>query len=359
MTRLRESIEKNYQWLSSLAILFAFIIDSMTLVRVDLYLTNLLLLLYLTIAGVGIVIINLHEDRGLRIMPEESYGWLFIAMQFSFGGLFGRFLIYYGRSGSLLTSWPFLLILAGLLIGNELSRKRKYYTRLILQISFFFLALFSYLIFLIPVLLGRMGDDVFLLSGGVSLLIIAAVIKLLSRIVPDRVNNKSRALFASVGFIFALINLLYFTNIIPPIPLSLREAGAYHSVTPTDNGYIVTHEQVGSLDFLMPYKTLHIIPGEPLYVYTAVFAPTNFDTSIVHNWQIYNTETGKWDSLSKVILPIIGGRDNGYRGYSIKTRLSPGFWRVVIETLRGQAIGALRFKIEYADQEPTLINETL
>ncbi|MDO8493000.1 MAG: DUF2914 domain-containing protein [bacterium] len=357
MRKLRESLEENYRRISTAAILIAFIIDSVTLVRVDLYLTNLLLLVYLAIVGVGIVIINLYEDGRTRFISEDAYQWLFIAMQFSFGGLFGRFLIYYSRSGSLLTSWPFLLLLAGLLIGNEFSK--KYYTRLVLQISFFFLALFSYLIFLIPVLVGRMGGDIFILSGYISLLCILSFLYLLSKTAPKRVNSDSHSLYWSIGAIFFLMNLFYFTNIIPPIPLSLREAGVYHKVIPGSTGYLVTHEDSARLSFLMPYEMIHIKAGGTLSAYSAIFAPTNFDTSIVHNWQFYNPSTEQWESRSKITLPIVGGRDNGYRGYSIKTNLTAGYWRVNMETLRGQSIGATKFKVEYVDKEPHLTSSTI
>ncbi len=357
MSKLRESIERNYHLYSTIAILSAFIFDSLTLVRVDLYLTNLLLFIYLAVVGTGIILINLHEDKRISFISDEAYQWIFIAMQFAFGGLFGRLLIHYSRSGSLIASWPFLLILLALLITNEFAK--KYYTRLVLQLDFFFLALFTYLIFLVPVLLGRMGDDVFLISGYFSVLIILSFLYILSKLVPRRVNERSRALFISIGFIFLLINLLYFTNIIPPIPLALREAVVYHSVIPRSGGYQVAGEVDPPFAAFFPYRTIHLVAGDTASVYSAVFAPTNFDTSIIHNWQHYDDASGTWQSVSKVTLPIVGGRDNGYRGYSIKNNISSGFWRVIIETLRGQAIGQIEFKVEYVESEPELINETL
>ena len=60
--------------------------------------------------------------------------WLFVAMQFAFGGLFGRFLIYYFSFvlGCLQAGRFFNSCL--LLLGNEFAK--KYYTRLILQTGF-------------------------------------------------------------------------------------------------------------------------------------------------------------------------------------------------------------------------------
>ena len=42
---------------------------------------------------------------------------------------------------------------------------------------------------------------------------------------------------------------------------------------------------------------------------------------------------------------IAGGRDGGYRGYSLTT-VNSGNWRVNIETERGQLIGRVKFKVE-------------
>jgi hypothetical protein len=357
MKRLIESIERHERRLSAVAILLAFIIDSVTLVRVDLYLTNIILITYLVIAALGIFFINLHEDGRARFISEGAYRWIFIAMQFSFAGLFGRFLIYYSRSGSIIASWPFLLILTLLLIGNEFAR--KHYTRLVLQISFFFLAIFSFLIFFIPVLLGEMSDSIFLLSGGTGLIIISLFIWFISYVTPKRVKHNNSKLFISVGAIFLVVNLLYFTNIIPPIPLSLRESEVYHSVLRTTDGYLVTGEREPAFAFLMPYKVVHLLPSSQLSAYSAVFAPTDFETDIVHDWQYYNDISGEWQSRSRVVLPVVGGQDYGYRGYSIKSNLVSGYWRVNIETLRGQVIGRLNFRVEQVNQMPSLVSETL
>lgn len=357
MRRIIESIERHERRLSALAILVAFIVDSVTLVRVDLYLTNLILVIYLITAGLGILLINIYEDGRARFLSEGAYRWIFIAVQFSFGGLFGRFLIYYSRGGSLYTSWPFLLILAVLLIGNEFAK--KYYTRLTLQISFFFLALFSYLIFFIPVLIGQMGDDIFLLSGIASLLVVSLFVYLLDRFVPQRMANSSNIIFGSIGLIFFLINLFYFTNIIPPLPLSLREADIYHYLARTPDGYRVSGEKEPTLSFLMPNKIIHLPSGNSLSAFSAVFAPTDFETSIIHDWQYYNPRLERWEGRSRVTLPIVGGRDGGYRGYSVKNNIEPGYWRVNIETLSGQIVGRLKFKVEIVDSPPFLQEDLL
>ena len=44
-------------------------------------------------------------------------------------------------------------------------------------------------------------------------------------------------------------------------------------------------------------------------------------------------------------IAIEGGRDGGYRGYSIKTNLPDGEWRCVVETEKGLVVGEVYFSV--------------
>src|SRR3989344_5404360 len=162
---LTERYEKYEHHLSSVAFLFGFLWDNIMLTRIDLLLDNIVLSSYIIIAGIAIVVLNAHNAGRLRHPRIETHApfLLPLLMQFAFGGLFSGFFIFYSRSGALATSIPFLIFLAALLVGNEFFRKR--YSRFVFHISVFFIALFSYAIFFIPVILGKMGPRVFLLSG--------------------------------------------------------------------------------------------------------------------------------------------------------------------------------------------------
>jgi hypothetical protein len=83
--------------------------------------------------------------------------------------------------------------------------------------------------------------------------------------------------------ITALINLFYFTNVFPPLPLVLSDAGIYHNVKRVGAGYQVQSEEgepAGWRTLLGVYPTLHMAPGEKLYLYSAVFAPYRLTTAI-------------------------------------------------------------------------------
>jgi hypothetical protein len=163
-------------------------------------------------------------------------------VQFVFGGLMSGFLIFYVRGASLGASWPFLLVLLLLFFGNEFMRSR--YEQLIFQINVLFFLLFSYMTFLLPVLVRRIGDLVFLASGLASLGCILLFLLLLRQMVPTLVILHRRALLISIGCIYLTFNLFYFLNLIPPLPLSLTNIGIYHSVTKTpEGGYVTAYEK--------------------------------------------------------------------------------------------------------------------
>jgi len=133
--------------ISSYALLLGFIVDNFTLRRIDLFFENITMISYLVIAGTSIALLNILEEKGVASLHpifERAHVLLSLVIQFVFGGLFSAFVVFYSRSASWASSWPFILVLLGLLIGNEFFKKR--YERLVFQVSIYFIALFSYFI---------------------------------------------------------------------------------------------------------------------------------------------------------------------------------------------------------------------
>lgn len=340
----KEKYERYERHISSIALVSGFILDSITLNRIDRLFENAILFFYLIVAGLGIILINLSEQGRWGGRFSRFHTFFLILIQFSFGALFSAFTIFYFRSSSLAVSWPFILFLAGLLIANELLKTR--YQKLIFQITIFFVTIFSLTIFYVPIITKTLGVWTFIISGIVSLVLITLFIYLLYRFVPERVVGSKKALATSIGVIFLIINLLYFTNIIPPIPLSLKEAEVFHLVEKNPaGGYKVEREVRPWYEFLFPFERVTLVPNKPLYVLSSVFAPTNLNTDIVHEWQYFDEKTKRWATAGEVRFAIEGGADGGYRGFSQKSNLFSGYWRVDIETPRGQMIGRLKFKI--------------
>jgi hypothetical protein len=319
----------------------------------------LILLSYLFIAFFGIIIFNLIDTGRLR---GRIYSWvapLFpLLAQFAFGGLFSGYFIFYGRSASVLSSWIFVLLLALFLIGNE--RFKKQYLRFRFQMAIFFVALFSFSIFSIPTLLGTIGPHIFVLSGVVSVGVMALLLRFLQKIMPEKIAATRNSLVASISGIFIVFNILYFANAIPPLPLSLKEIGVYHNVERVESGYRVLAESPPWYKFYHDYNdTFHRAPDEAVYVFSSVFAPTKLETKIFHQWQYFDSSLGKWKTVGTFGFPIIGGRDGGYRGFSTKTSVSEGKWRVNVITEHGQIVGRVKFKVENTKEAVQLEVKTL
>jgi hypothetical protein len=236
---------------------------------------------------------------------------------------------------------------------------KRQYTRLVFQITLLFVALFFFTIFFVPVLANSMGPWIFILSGLLALALVGLFVSLLSRLVTERIHQSRKFIIYSVVSVYLLINLLYFTNLIPPIPLSLKDAGVYHSISRSGTGYTAQEEVHSGFAALQFFENIHIKEGDPLYVYSAVFAPNNIRTEVVHHWKYFDEGAGKWLSITKIPYTIVGGTDRGHRGYSMKSNLMEGEWTVNIETTRGQVIGRVTFEVVYDNGTPRLKEKSL
>ena len=343
--------------ISSLSLVGGFVFDIFALKRIDLFWENLWVGAHLLAAALGIILINLYENQKHKLSEKVSgriHFWLITVIQFAFGGLLSTFLVFYFRSGTLSASWPFLLLLALVFVFNELLKQR--YARLVFQTSVLFISTYSFAIFIVPVIVHKIGDDVFILSGLASLCFLWIFLLGLKFISRERFLQSRKKLFVSIAMITILINILYFTNLIPPIPLSLKDAGVYHSLSRgKDSNYTVTEEEQSFWSFFQPYELFHEVVGQPVYVYTSIFSPTNLNTQVFHDWQHYNEVTRKWESTSKISLLIVGGRSGGYRTYSMGNSPAAGLWRVDVTNSRGQLIGRVKFQIENVDSAPQLV----
>jgi len=343
--------------ISSLSLFGGFVFDAVTLKRVDLFWENIWVLGHLAIVAICIIWIHAKENKPKNEKdPAKTHFWLVNVLQFFFGGLLSTYLVFYFRSATLSVSWPFILILAVAFIANE-SFKR-HFARLGFQISLFFLSLFSFAIFIVPVIVHSIGPWVFVLSGVVSLILMRLFLAILARISKERFDNHKNIIFILIFFIFAGINALYFTHLIPPIPLSLKDAGVYHSIERNNEGnYVVTREEENWPDSFFFGEDFHEGPNTTTYVYSAIFSPSSLNLTVVHDWEYYNESLQSWISMDRVKLPVVGGRDGGFRTYSDKEDLAAGLWRVNVETVQGEVIGRLRFTIIKTPEEPILKTE--
>ncbi len=353
LAKIPRSTEELLKWyekfISPLTLIIGFTLDNFALKRVDFLWGNVLLFGYLTVAAVSIVLFHLIQSGRLR---GKFFLWILpfttIAIQFGFGGLFSGFVILYSHSAAYATSWIFVVLLAALMIGNE--RFREHYTKFAFQASILFVALISFMIFFLPVVTGKIGMTMFLVSEAVAIGVTILFVRGFALLAPEVFRESKWAFRKSAASILLIFNVLYFTNAIPPLPLALKDAGVYHSVRKSGDVYQLAAEPLEWYQKYLNYNTVfHRAPGERVYVFTAVFAPTNLSTTIVHEWEYYDEAAEKWVMKNSVAFAINGGREKGYRGYSILDNALPGKWRVDVKN-GGKLVGRVSFTVENVEE---------
>ncbi len=342
------------------AMLVGFAFDVVLAKRPDSPTDNILLMAYLFAAGAFIIVLNRREMRRKEKTSAEPL-FLLLVLQFCFGGLASNLLVLYGHSGTLVGSSIFLGLLAALVVGNEYLRNR--YTRLRFNIAVYYFLLLTYCIIAVPTFITHsVSTWAFLASVAVSLGIMAGYTSLLwstvlrqggARGLPDTI--------IIVATIFALFSGLYFLDVIPPVPLSLKQAGVYHSVLhQSDGSYLATYEPAPWWKFWQDTSSTYTLPqGGTAFCFSSVFAPTGLSTAIYHRWEQYDPEAHDWVTMAHVAFDISGGRQEGYRGWTMKSALTPGQWRCDVETGSGALIGRVSFTVIDASSTPALSQTAL
>lgn len=337
-------MRKYERHISGLAFIVGFTLDYTFAPRIDNPYMPFVIGGYLGVAWIAIL---LHQTAGQKAAEgkwrERLFGMLPTAIQFVFGALMSILFVYYSRSAALAGSWPFLLLLGGMFLANEVFRDRVRLFRF--QIGVFFFVFLMAATLATPVILRELGVQAFLMAGGVALsgtLVLLALIALYARSV---IREHFRGVFALVLGMYAVVNALYFTHLIPPIPLHLSDSGVYHFVARDAFG-----NYVGAAESTHNDPVLHILPGESAYFYSAVFAPISLETTVVHHWEYRDPQTGEWHTLRRIAFSIVGGRDGGFRGYTLKERIAEGRWRVSVETPSGELLGRTAFRVIFAER---------
>ncbi len=339
LERAKEWALLHERQLAAFGLLLGFMWDSLTGSDPGGVFPHISILSYFLLSAAFILLITIRGAHGtLGPVP------LLTLLQFSFGNLASALFVLYSRSGTLVGSGIFVAVLAGLLIGNEFLRRG--YVRTHIQIATWFFLFLPYTALAFPVFIGAMGDLIFLSSVATALCVGVVFIVVVKRMgTPDTyvgVKTISALLFISGTF-----TTLYFSNLIPPVPLSLTHIGVYHTVNRDAAGdYVLMYERPHWFQIWRDTATTYThTPGAPAHCFTGVFAPGKFSVPVFHRWERYDTELEEWVTTTYLSFPISGGREDGYRGYTTTYKLTEGTWRCSVETERGALIGRITFSV--------------
>lgn len=334
---------QRHEVLVSIAIfILGFLFDVVTLGRIDNLANIIQQALYLLALGT-LLICEIRISIGrMSLSPKGQRFWQYheLVVHFLFGSLLSANTLYFYTSASALTSFIFILLLAFLMLANEFPKFQKF--GLIARVTLFSICLLSFFAFLYPILIGHVGAVPFWLGMISSGAVMFFVLK-------NNFENASEYIRKNVFYPTAIIHILfvlgYYTSVMPPVPVAVKKIGVYHEVIKENGNYIGTHER-SWMDKLNKWtQTISTRPGEKIVVILSIFSPANFEDQVYLKWYYDHPNRG-WNLEDTIKLSILGGRDEGFRGFASKAHYMPGLWRVEVETSDGREVGRLKIRIE-------------
>ncbi|MFA6955112.1 MAG: DUF2914 domain-containing protein [Thermoanaerobaculia bacterium] len=301
-----------------------FLWDVVTIGRSIRPLDLLTLALYYTICASILVL----RGREARFRGSRHLNFL---LQFFLGNIFSALVVFYFISAS--GFWELAIVsgLVILLVANEFLE--RHYDKLTLSWALLTISGVMLLNFMLPHLFRSLSPIWFYVSTA-SAVGLAALL--------NRVSLGQHKLWPTVVAALLLMSL-HMMNLIPPVPLADKVLVVAHDVRREGSDYVVTIEPRSRFAFWRA-QVVHREPGARVYCASSIFVPLGIETTVSHRW--LRLEGGAWVSKDVVSFPIRGGRQNGYRGYSFKSSVPQGDWKVEVESERGAVIGSLRFRVE-------------
>jgi hypothetical protein len=221
------------------------------------------------------------------------------------------------------------------MLANEIHQIRAY--GLPVRVILFSICSLLYFSFLYPIIMGKIGVLPFWTGIFTSLLILSCLwfFNFKARI---KLNNQLLLLSLAVHVLFVLA---YYTSLIPPVPVHIKKIGLFYGVEKKGDQYIGKYLVQGSYFFSKEFKTR---PNDKIHILISIFSPTHFQDQITLKWYRYDKEKGK-KLEDHIPLNILGGRDEGFRGYATKQYYTEGQWEVLVETSDGRELGRLGFHV--------------
>ncbi|HUO92359.1 MAG TPA: hypothetical protein VMU22_05520, partial [Rhizomicrobium sp.] len=211
-------VKKYERILSAFAMVAGFVTDNLLFRRIDLPNTQRIFAAYLGIAAFSIIGLHFLERKARQGKMYARWRAFFpMATQFALGGLWSAFLVFYSRSAVVTKSWPYLALLTAFFIGNEILK--RYHSRLVFTATLFFFAVFTCAIVTVPVYTHTIDKFTFLASGAAALGVFILFLYFLALINRPQFVAARGKIALGVGSVYVLMNVFYFTNTLPPLPL--------------------------------------------------------------------------------------------------------------------------------------------
>jgi len=300
---------------------------------------------YLTILGTFLLFEIRIKIGTLTLSERGQKFWQYhdLVVHFLFGSLLSVYTIFYYTSASAITSFFFILLLAGLMLANEVPRFQK--LGLPVRVILFSICVMSYFAFFYPILMGHVGLIPFWLGFITSGLALGLVWKLNFMGQASSQEILRRHVLIPTVAVHLVFLVGYYTSLIPPVPVAVKKIGVYYNVEKVNGNYIGSHLKPfwkfwgkGSQDF-------QARNGDHLTVLLSIFSPAHFEDKVFLKWYFDDSNEG-WTLQDTIPMSILGGRDEGFRGFGKKSHYQHGDWRVIVETSDGREVGRINLTIE-------------
>jgi hypothetical protein len=256
--------------------------------------------------------------------------------------------IFFLLSASFFSSIVFVVLLLGAHVANEMKSVKRRGAEV--KIALYVVCVFCFASLMYPLVFNHVGLAPFFCAFVTTLLLVAIFYqRLRKRAGPE--GLKRRLLVPGLG-VSTVFLVLYLVGLVPPVPISAKKMGVYHSITKEGDQYVLYHErpwwkiwQRGDQDFLAR-------PGDKIFFFAAISSPARFDDTVYVRW-MFHTARG-WSGSDRIPVRITGGRKEGFRGFTSKQNYDygDGHWRVSVESQDGREIGRMYFKVEKAAEDP-------
>lgn len=292
-------------------------------------------------------------DHRLAVVGQEPAGLLgkiasyrLWAMHFFLGTLLNAFLVFYFRASSGFFAFVFIVLLALVIVANELPRFRQQGP--VVRVALLSFSTTSFLAYLLPVLWGELRSWQYVMSIAFGTAVTFGLWRLFTRYTRDPGWTFRRGLLPGL-LVQATLLTLYVVDAIPPVPLSIKHIGIYTSVIPerTDGvlHYRLTYQRAPRWRFWqLEHDEIVTAPGERAWAFVRIFAPARFRDQVEFSWE-YDDPVHGWTTRgARYRSSLSGGNEEGYRTFAYSTLSKPGHYRVRVLTEDGREIGRKTFR---------------
>ena len=275
---------------------------------------------------------------------QKLFGLTTFLISFSAGAALSFIFVYAVRAAELSVSWPLFLILIIIILANEFVSTHNF--RFALDLCVLFTATLFYIIFNAPIILKEQSDSTFVISLIVSITVSLLYVHILRKASHTANYESPRGYALAIG-IPMFVGMLYFLNVLPAVPLSLKEAGVYHNIIRTSaNNFVGMKEEDNRMFAKYRTSVEHILPTDSgVYFFSRIDTPADINAPISHIWEYYDNKNNIWIQSTIVSFDIQGGRNDGYRAYSKKENITEGLWRVTIKVGDNRIVGREKFEV--------------